>query len=363
MATKTATRTAAIWMSLVLILGLVAGCSSASQPSDSSNTGTTAQDSAECPQANALIDTSQFKKSGPYKVHWASYWTGHPWMADMQRHLEVEFAKHKDVTFTVSDGQNKKEKLIADIEDAIARQPDLLIITSGDADSPRDAVARAVQDGIPVLSLQKVLNGCEVTAKVLADDVDIAREQAKSLVKALEEKFGGPKGNVAIMAGIPGASNTNDRYAGFKEILSKYPDIKIVADQTALFRRDKGRELMENWIQSDTQIDGVLTMADEMAIGAALAIRDAKKADDYIVIAANAQTEALQMIKAGEIYSSYWVPAAVPEGVEVAMKILQGEQIPFTTVVQGEMIDQSNVDQVLNPDCFKYWGPKYGQGC
>jgi ABC-type sugar transport system substrate-binding protein len=110
-----------------------------------------------------MVDTSKFKKDRPVKIHWASFWAGSPWMAAMGEHLQQEFAKYPNVTFTYSDGQNKKEKLIADIEDAANKNPDLIIVTAGDAESPRDVVATAVKKGIPVVALQKVINGDEVT--------------------------------------------------------------------------------------------------------------------------------------------------------------------------------------------------------
>lgn len=302
------------------------------------------------------VDTSKFKKAPPYKVHFAVYSTSHPWVASLVDHMKLHLGSDPNFVLTVSDGQMKKEKLISDVEDAMAKGVDLLLINSSDADSPREVVERAAAKGIPVLGVQKGVNSDKVTAVILGDETDIGRLQAESIAKALTERYGKPAGNVAILDGIPGASNTVERNAGYKEIFAKYPEIKIVAQQPTSFRRDQGRSVMENLLQSGQKIDVALSLVDESAIGAALAIQEAGKSKDIWVWGGNSQTEALKMIKEGTMYSSIWIPDTVDQSIEVIKKLFNGEPIPQKTLVKGEMVDKSNVDSLYNEKCYVYRG-------
>jgi ABC-type sugar transport system substrate-binding protein len=296
------------------------------------------------------------KKQGPYQIHFAVYSAGHPWIAAMVDHLKAHLEEDPNYKLTMSDGQLKKEKLIADIEDAISRKVHLILVNSSDADSPKEVVARAIAAGIPVLGVQKGVNTDKITGVVLGDEIDMGRQQAESIVKALEKRYGKPQGNLVILNGIPGSSNTVERNQGIKEVLSKYPEIKIISDQPTLFRRDKGREVMENVLQTGQKIDAVLALVDESAIGAAMAIKD-KGVKDILIWGGNAQTEALQMIKDGSMHATLWIPDTVDQSVEVIKKVLKGEKIEQRILVKGELIDASTVGQVLNQKCYVYRGP------
>lgn len=345
---------------LLAALFVITACST-QPPGAGSTPGGSGGVTMPTPDADGFIDTSMFKKDPPYRVHFAVYSTGHPWVAALVDHMQTHLGEDPDFILTVSDGQLKKEKLISDIEDAVSKGIDLLLVNSSDADSPREAVEAAIAQGIPVMGVQKGVNSDKITAVVLADEIDIGRQQAESVVQALTERYGKPAGNVVILDGLPGASNTVERNQGYQEVFSQYPEIKIIAQQPTDFRRDKGREVMENLLQTGQHIDVAVALVDESAIGAALAIEEAGRSDEIWVWGGNAQTEALQMIKDGKMYSSIWIPDTVDQAVEVIKKLFNGEKIPFKTLVKGEMIDRTNVDEVFNPACYVFRGTVHQQ--
>lgn len=311
-------------------------------------------------QTQSQTQQSPQAKKGPYKIHFAVYSVGHPWIAAMVDHLKGHLEEDPNYEITISDGQLKKEKLIADIEDAISRKVDLILVNSSDADSPKEVVERAIAAGIPVLGVQKGVNSDKITGVILGYEVDMGRQQAESIVKAMTERYGQPKGNLVILNGIPGSSNTVERNQGIHEVLDQYPEIKIIADQPTLFRRDKGREVMENVLQTGQKIDAVLALVDESAIGAAMAIKE-KGTKDILIWGGNAQTEALQMIKDGSMHATLWIPDTVDQAMEVIKKVLKGEPIEKRTLVKGELIDRTTVDQVINEKCYVYRGPVHKQ--
>jgi len=83
----------------------------------------------------------------------------------------------------------------------------------------------------------------------------------------------GGKGNLALdnEAAI-------QRTEGIKKVVKeKFPDIKVVREQTGNWKRDQGKTIMENWLASGQEINGVAANNDEMALGALHAIKVAGK--------------------------------------------------------------------------------------
>ena len=83
------------------------------------------------------------------------------------------------------------------------------------------------------------------------------------------------KGNAAIMLGELASNATQERTQGNKEVIAKYPDIKVVQEQTANYQRNQAIDLMNNWITNGVKFDAVAANNDEMAIGAIFAMQQA----------------------------------------------------------------------------------------
>jgi inositol transport system substrate-binding protein len=68
----------------------------------------------------------------------------------------------------------------------------------------------------------------------------------------------GGKGNLAILMGAINHEAALGRTDGIKQVVKeKFPDIKVVREQTGNWKREQGKTIMENWLASGQQIDGV----------------------------------------------------------------------------------------------------------
>ena len=114
-------------------------------------------------------------------------------------------------------------------------------------------------------------------------------------------KLSGGKGNVAILQGDPSQEAAQLRTQGCKNIIEKYPDMKLIREQAGNWYRDKGLSITENWIQSGDQIDMICSNNDEMALGAIQALKAAGKLDKVLVSGVDATSDALVAMEAGEL--------------------------------------------------------------
>jgi ribose transport system substrate-binding protein len=175
-------------------------------------------------------------------------------------------------------------------------------------------------------------------------------QQGKRAADAMIEVTGG-KGKVAILLGASGNNVTTDRTKGFvDEIRAKAPGLRIVAQQTGEFARDKGQQVMEQLIQSKPDITAVYAENDEMGLGAITALKSAgkKPGKDIKVISIDGTRNAVQALANGEyngvIESN---PRFGPLAFATARKFFGGESIPENVIISDRAYDAANAKSSL----------------
>lgn len=155
------------------------------------------------------------------------------------------------------------------------------------------------------------------------------------------------KGNVAILVGKPDDQPAIVRTEATKEVLAKYPDIKIVAEQTGQWVRDNGMKVAENWIQSGLDIDCIISNNDEMAIGAALAYKAAGK--EMKIAGIDATADGLNFLKEGLLCVTVFQNGAAQgyQTIDAAYKLVKGESVPKYIDVPFELVPPEKVDEYI----------------
>jgi ribose transport system substrate-binding protein len=174
---------------------------------------------------------------------------------------------------------------------------------------------------------------------VASDNVAGGKQAAEELGAAL-----GKQGTVIVLQGVAGTSASRDRGAGFAEGMKAFPDIKIVAKQTANFDRAAALDVTTNLLQANPGVTGVFAENDEMALGAVQAL-GAKAGKDVKVVGFDGTTDGLAAIKAGTLVASIaQQPAKLGQlAVEQAAKVLKGDKIDATVPVGVVTVNKTNV--------------------
>lgn len=242
-----------------------------------------------------------------------------------------------NVSLTVVDAGDDVTKQVADIEDLIAKDISVLIVNPVDSDAVSGAVQNAIDKGIKVISVDRVVNGVTVDCEIASDNVLGAELATQYIVDTLGENV-----KVAELQGTSGASAAIDRGTGFHNIADAKLD--VVASQVANFDRTEGMSVMENMLQANPDIQAVFAANDEMALGALEAITGAGK--DILVVGFDATDDALAAIKEGRMGATI---AQQPEligstAVENAVKMIAGEAVPNSIPVEVTLISTDNVE-------------------
>lgn len=251
-------------------------------------------------------------------------------------------AKQNNVDLIVNDAQRTAEKQVQQIETFIAQKVDAIILNPCEVEASSPAVEKAKAAGIPVINVNS-----ETTAK---PDGFVGSKDEESGEIAMEQiaKLLGGKGNIVIMDGYMGQAAQIKRAIGAKNILNKYPDIKVLAEQTAEWDRAKAMSLMENWIQSyGGKINAVFAHNDEMGMGALQALEQAKMKDKVVVISIDAIADALQAVKDGRLNATVFQDAKGQGAgaVELAIKLAKKEPADQKEVfIPFQLVTKENVD-------------------
>ena len=187
------------------------------------------------------------------------------------------------------------------METYIEQGVDAFVIHPSDSKGIQSAVDLANEKGIPVAAI----GTCPDTGAFMRGGVDYYMT-GYLVTKELCEAAGG-KGGVIILEGPSGVQNMEERLAGIKDALAEYPDMHIIASQTANCKRAEGMSVMENLLQGEGVADDlaiVATCNDEMAIGASQALKAANISGVYIG-GADGNSDAAKAIQDGDLYCTY----------------------------------------------------------
>ena len=148
------------------------------------------------------------------------------------------------------------------------------------------------------------------------------------------------------MLGLVGDNNTWQRSKGFHSLVDYYPGLKMVAQQSADFDRNKGMEVMESILQAHPDITGVFCGNDAMAMGAYQALVAAGKANGVLVFGFDGAEDAVDAIKDGKIgATAMQFPQVMAEtAATYADEYFKGKRdFPKKIPVAVEMVTKANV--------------------
>ncbi len=293
--------------------------------------------------AAALVLAVQPASAEGEKIAFSVPSLGFPFFVHMQKQFNEEAAA-QGVEVINYDGQNQTTKQTADLEAAIMSGVDGVVISPSDSVAMAPAIRQAVEAGIPVVTIDRRVEGVDgLLGHVGADNVKGGEAQGNLIV----EMF--PDGATIVnLQGQPGSSPAIDRNQGVHNVLDgmsdKYP---FVAEQTANFAREEGASVTEAILAGLDEIPDVIVAAnDDMALGAMQVVQE--QGLDIAIIGFDALPEALAAIRDGALTATIeQMPGGQSRGALNAMIefLRNGTEPDSVTLLTPIAITQDNIDQ------------------
>ena len=269
---------------------------------------------------------------------------------DMDKQAK-SYPKGDGVQLQFEDARADVVKQLSQVENFISQKVDAIIVNPVDTAATQKMTANAQQAKTPLVYVNRRPDAQQLpqgVGYVGSDEVKAGEIQ----MRYLAEKMGG-KGNLAIMLGLLSNNATHNRTLGVKTVLKDYPDIKIVEEQSAEWQRGKAIDLMSNWIVSGRKIDAVAANADEMAIGAAMAISQAgmQPGKDILVAGSDGGAAGLDAVKKGQLLVTVYQDnkGQAVGSIDLAVKMVKKEPYVAELTIPYQQITKDNYQAFLNP--------------
>ena len=225
--------------------------------------------------AGAVTVHAEEEKKDKYVIGMSQCNLGEPWRVAMNDQIAMAAEKYPEFEVVFADAAQDNSKQIADIENFVQMGVDLIIASPNEATPLTNAVSSAYDAGIPVILLDRKIDGDKYTQFIGADNVDMGRVAGEYVADVLLPDGG----KVCEIKGLEGTSGGIDRDNGFREGIKKNENIEIVAANNAgregdiLFVGFDGLPTPDGGIRS--VMDGRLSMTQVYPTGGAEAIESA----------------------------------------------------------------------------------------
>lgn len=309
----------------------------------------------EPPEGTEMVDTTMYKKDPPWTIGYANASTANSFRIFTVAALEWIADQHPELVKEIvhTNANQSIPKQVADMEDLIVQGVDVIILASESASALVPAVDQAMAAGIPVIILERGVEGTNWVTYIDVNPVGIATAQAQGIVDML-----GGEGKIVTYGIIPGTTIAGDQEGAIAAVLDANPGVEELAFDYGLAQLAKSKELMEAWIQSYPEIDGVLGWNGADVRGAIEALKEADRFDGVKAFAAKDEMGYLHMIADGlPGVGVVGFADCTIDAFEAAVRILSGQPVPKVWRLVPTVITSENISEFDIPGAPDNWFP------
>ncbi len=256
----------------------------------------------------------------------------------------AERARELGYEATIFDSQNNTSKEAEHFENLIAAGYSAILFNPTDSEGSVSNVKRANEAGLPTFCMDREINSLEVaTSQITSDNFSGCVELGEYFVRKLNKK-----GKYVELLGLVGDNNTWNRSKGFHSVVDHFPELEMVAQQSADFDRSKAMEVLESVMQSNPDINAVFCGNDAMAMGAYQALIASGKADSVMVFGFDGAKDVMDAIKDKKIVATAMQsPKQMARtAAELADEYMKGKRnFSKKTPLQVKVVTQENIHE------------------
>jgi inositol transport system substrate-binding protein len=271
------------------------------------------------------------------------------WLTILRTAMSEHAATLPGVTLQFSDAQGDVTRQLNQLQNFVTQGVAAVIVNAADTSATPSMTKVALDAGVPLVYVNR--RPAEETLPkgvvfVGSDDLQAGTLEMEDLARLMNYR-----GNVAIMVGELASNGAQLRTKAVEDVVAKYPGLKIVEKQVANFQRERGLDLMNNWLTAGATIDAVAANNDEMAIGAIMAIQQAGIPPGRILVGGvDATPDALAEVEKGTLAVTVFQDARAQGrgAVDAALKLSRGEPIDSFVWIPFELVTRDNYRSYLS---------------
>lgn len=268
----------------------------------------------------------------------------HGWVAAVAYHAENHIKSYSDKVDYKIYTSNNAEEMTSQLDDLLTWGVDA-IVAFPQWEGMETPIQRAINEGVTVVNFDIEI-AVDGVYRVSGDNYDMGVQGARYIVDKI-----GTEGTVVILE-VPSSGSVSElRKAGFLDTVAEIaPDLELLTYATK-FTREDGLKDMADILTSVDHIDAVYSMDDETSIGALQAIREAGRTDIKVITGGGGMQEYFKMMPENEdiwLQSALYSPAMVKDAIDVAVKLLKGEEVEKEIIIPTKVVDRENYTEFLD---------------
>jgi inositol transport system substrate-binding protein len=271
------------------------------------------------------------------------------WLTILRAAMVEHAATYPDIDLRFTDAQGDVGRQLSQIQNFAAQDAAAIIVNAADTSATPGMTKAARDAGVPIVYVNRRPAEESLPAGVVfvgSDDLQAGTLEMEELARLMNYR-----GNVAIMVGELASNGAQLRTKATESVVAKYPAMKIIEKQVGNFQRGRGLDLMNNWLTAGIPIDAVAANNDEMAIGAIMAIQQARVARGKILIGGvDATPDALAELAKGTLAVTVFQDARgqAHRALDAAVKLSRGEHVDSFVWIPFELVTRENYKAFLN---------------
>jgi len=295
---------------------------------------------------NANNDAGNDSDDDKYKIGILAPAVTHGWVAAVAYHAENRAEELSDeIEYQIQTSSNAEE-MTSQLDDLMTWGAEA-IVAFPQWEGMEIPIQTALDAGIEVVNFDIAIDA-EGVYRVSGDNVDMGVQGANYIVDKI-----GTEGNVIVLE-VPSAGSVSElRMEGFVDTIAEIaPDMNLETYATQ-FTREDGLSDFADILTSNDQIDAVYSMDDETSVGVLQAIRETGRTDIQVVTGGGGMQEYFKMMPENEdiwIQSALYSPAMVKDAVDLALDVLNGDEVEEVTIIPTTVVDRDNHEDFLDDD-------------
>lgn len=301
------------------------------------------------------------KEKSDMEIYWVGKTLNNPWWISVSDFAQQE-ADRLGVNLTIAIPQEEVdlEKQVAMVEAAIEKKADALVVSAASSDGVIPVIKKAREAGIKIVNFDTRISDPSVVDAFVGGDDEVGAYKAG---KYICEELGG-KGEVAIITGLLEQSTGVDRRAGFLRACEEYPDIQVVAEQSAEWSSDKAADVTTNLLTANPNVKGIFACNDQMAVGMANAAKAAGKSqEDLILVGFDGILDAVDMVMDGDLDGFVSLPNLDEGamGVKLAVALTLNEDYTYEReiVYDCTLVTKDEVKGLTDQTVYEYAAERF----
>jgi galactofuranose transport system substrate-binding protein len=269
-----------------------------------------------------------------------------PWRVVMNEEIQEAIDSYSGVRAVFSNAGDSSSRQEEDIERLIALGIDLLIVSPVES-TVMTPVIKDVYERIPVILLDKGVEGYDYTLFIGSDNRLVGKQAARFVKRHLAE--GG--GRVVEFTGRADSLSVIERKKGFREELADAKNVEIITSYNAEWLRDRAEDITKEHIELISTCDIIFAHNDAMAYGAYKALDEAGIRDKILlgIDGLTGSEGGLALVERGILHATITCPTGGKEAVTRAMDILQQRDgLPKKIFLRSSLITKENLPQLVD---------------